>query len=64
MLPWILIETAPIPSGGEIKLKRRGTEFSITLGDNELMNSRLSGSEEALAALTAARMKNLPAQNC
>lgn len=63
MLPWILIERAPIPGGGEITLKRRGTEFSITLGDNELMNSRLSGSEEALAALTAARMKNLPTPN-
>jgi spermidine synthase len=28
---------------------RRGSEFSIMLGANQLMNSRLSGSEEALA---------------
>lgn len=58
MLPWILLDTAPIPGGGELKLKRRGTEFSIMLGDTELMNSRLSGSEEALAALSAARIKH------
>ena len=56
MLPWIPIDTAPIPGGGELRLKRRGGEFSIMLGDNELMNSRLSGSEEALATLSAARI--------
>jgi spermidine synthase len=32
---------------------RRGKEFSIKLGSNELMNSRLSGSEAALATLAA-----------
>ncbi|RYE63657.1 MAG: hypothetical protein EOP17_16940 [Rhizobiaceae bacterium] len=36
---------------GELRLKQRGQEFSIMLGTNELMNSRLSGSEEALATL-------------
>ena len=56
MLPWIPIDTAPIPGGGELRLKQRGEEFSIMLGDNELMNSRLSGSEEALATLSAARI--------
>ncbi|MGO9943917.1 MAG: hypothetical protein ACLPIC_14310, partial [Rhodoblastus sp.] len=56
MLPWILLETAKIPCGGELKLKRRGSEFSIMLGDTELMNSRLSGSEEALATLSAAKI--------
>ncbi|WP_294532555.1 hypothetical protein [uncultured Rhodoblastus sp.] len=56
MLPWIHIDTAPIPGGGELRLKRRGAEFSIMLGDNELMNSRLSGSEEALATLSAAKI--------
>jgi spermidine synthase len=30
---------------------QRGSEFSIMLGSNELMNSRLSGSEQALATL-------------
>jgi spermidine synthase len=56
LLPWIPIDTAPVPGGGELRLKRRGGEFSIMLGDNELMNSRLSGSEEALATLSASRI--------
>jgi hypothetical protein len=51
MVPRILIDTAPVPGGGELRLFRRGDEFSIMLGANELMNSRLSGSEEALATL-------------
>nr|WP_210325179.1 hypothetical protein [Mesorhizobium silamurunense] len=37
-------------------MKRRGAEFSIMLGTNELMNSRLSGSEEALARLSCERI--------
>ncbi|PPD41672.1 MAG: spermidine synthase [Methylocystis sp.] len=58
MIPWVLLDTAQIPGGeGELRLKRRGSEFSIVLGDNELMNSRLSGSEEALATLTAERLQ-------
>lgn len=52
MLPWIQIDTAKIPGGEELRLKRRGREWSIMLGSNELMNSRLSGSEEALAGLS------------
>ena len=40
---------------GELRLKQRGAEFSIMLDHNELMNSRLSGSEEALATLACAR---------
>lgn len=57
MLPWIQIDSAKIPDGGELRLKRRGSEFSIMLGTNELMNSRLSGSEEALARLTCERIR-------
>lgn len=56
MLPWIQLDTAKIPGGGELRLKQRGTEFSIMLGTNELMNSRLSGSEEALATLAYERI--------
>lgn len=57
MIPWVHIDTAKIPGGeGELRLKRRGAEFSIMLGANELMNSRLSGSEEALASLTSAKL--------
>ena len=54
MIPWVHLDTAPVPNGGSLRLMRRGTEFSIMLGDNELMNSRLSGSEEALAELGCA----------
>ncbi|MCX8572804.1 spermidine synthase [Aminobacter sp. MET-1] len=56
MIPWTVLDTAKIPGGGELRLKQRGTEFSIMLGTNELMNSRLSGSEEALARLAHERI--------
>ncbi len=59
MIPWTLIDTASVPGGGdELRLKRRGTEFSIMLGTNELMNSRLSGSEEALARLSIDKIRD------
>jgi spermidine synthase len=63
MLPWILIDTAQIPGGGgaALRLMRRGTEFSIMLGNNELMNSRLSGSEEALATRACDKIRVRPA---
>lgn len=57
MLPWIQLDQAIIPGdGGELRLKQRGNEFSIMLGAIELMNSRLSGSEEALASLSCQRI--------
>lgn len=59
MIPWVVLDTAKLPDGsGELRLKRRGGEFSIMLGSNELMNSRLSGSEEALAVLVRERLGN------
>jgi spermidine synthase len=62
MLPWIQIDTATIPgSGEELRLKRRGGEYSIMLGSNELMNSRLSGSEQALATLSHDKIGDRPA---
>ncbi len=57
MIPWVQLDSAKTPDGGqELRLKRRGAEFSIMLGANELMNSRLSGSEEALARLSCQRI--------
>lgn len=57
MIPRELLATADVPGGGDpLRLIRRGAEFSIMLGANELMNSRLSGSEEALATLAQARL--------
>lgn len=62
MIPWKLIDTADVPGGGEpLRLMQRGSEFTIKLGQNELMSSRLYGSEEALATLTCARLKARPA---
>jgi spermidine synthase len=61
VIPWSLIDTAQIPGGGgELRLMRRGGEFSIMLGNNELMNSRLSGSEQALATLSCERIHLRP----
>jgi spermidine synthase len=58
MIPWIKIDTARVPgTDGELRLMRRGPEFSIMLGTNELMNSRLSGSEAALATLAARKLE-------
>ncbi|MBR1127233.1 spermidine synthase [Bradyrhizobium iriomotense] len=60
MIPWEKIDTAKIPgSDEELRLMRRGKEFSIKLGTNELMNSRLSGSEAALATLAAKQIEKV-----
>jgi spermidine synthase len=56
MIPRTLIDSTEIPGGGTLRLIRRGDEYSITLANNELMNSRMSGSEEALATLACARL--------
>ena len=57
MIPRIVLDTAAIPGSKDtLRLIQRGAEFSIMLGGNELMNSRLSGSEEALATLACAKI--------
>ena len=56
MIPWVRLDAVQHEDGPELKLMQRGSEFSIMLGANELMNSRLSGSEEALATLAAQRL--------
>jgi len=58
MKPRELLATAQIPGGDELRLYKRDTDFIIALGANELMSSRLSGSEEALALLTCDRLLN------
>ena len=58
MIPWLQIDTARVPGAGvELRLMQRGSEFSMMLGSNELMSSRLSGSEEALATLACKRIE-------
>ena len=58
MTPWSLLDSAEVPgNGGELCLYRRGDEFSIKVtGRGELMNSRVHGSEDALAEQTCARL--------
>lgn len=56
MIPWKKIDTARVPGSssgeeGELRLMQRGDEFTIQIGAKQLMNSRLSGSESALATL-------------
>ena len=61
MIPWVQLGTASVPGGeGELRLMQRGREFSIFAGAIELMSSRLSGSEEALASMTCLRVKDRP----
>jgi spermidine synthase len=57
MKPRELLATAQIPYGEELRLYRRDTAFIIALGANELMSSRSSGSEEALALMTCDRLQ-------
>ncbi len=61
MKPRELLATAQIPGGEELRLFKRDTDFIIALGGNELMSSRQSGSEEALALLTCERLQNAEA---
>jgi spermidine synthase len=56
MIPWVLLDKVAIPGAGELRLMRRGEEFSILSGSTTLMNSRTSGSEKALADLACARV--------
>ena len=57
MTPRELIDVAEVPGGEPLRLFRRGKDHMIVLERNELMNSRMSGSEEALAELTCAGLK-------
>ena len=56
MIPWTVIDTAEMPGGGALRLLQHGRDFAIKLDRHELMNSRLHGSEEALATLACARI--------
>ncbi len=58
MIPWLQLDTARVPGADvQLRLMQRGGEFSMRLGQNELMSSRLSGSEEALATLACRRIE-------
>jgi spermidine synthase len=57
MIPWSLLDKAQVPGGGELRLMQRGAEFSIRLGSDELMNSRLSATEQALATIACEKIR-------
>lgn len=60
MIPWEHLDSTEVPGDGqEMSLYRRDKEFSIRLGGVELMNSRVYGSEEALAELSCAKIRDL-----
>ena len=60
MIPWEKLDTARIPgSSSELRLMRRGREYSIMHGSIELMSSRLTGSEESLATLACERLSHV-----
>ena len=56
MIPRELIGTAMAPGGSELRLFRHGDDHMIVLDRNELMSTRMSGSEEALAVMTCERL--------
>lgn len=56
MTPRELLDTAPVPGGAPLRLFRHGRDHIIMLDRNELMNTRMSGSEEALATRTVDRL--------
>lgn len=58
MQPRELIGIAKVPGGDELRLFRRQDDYMIVLGGNELMSSRVRGSEEALALMTCERLQD------
>ena len=61
MRPWELLQSTTVPGDGcELRLYRRGEEYSIKAGNSELMSSRVHGSEDALAELACERLADRP----
>lgn len=61
MIPWKLLDNAQVPGDStELRLYERGGEFSIRVNGCELMNSRVHGSEDALAEFACARIASTP----
>jgi len=59
---WELLDRVTLPDGrSEMSLHRRGGEFSIRIGLQELMNSRMHASEEAMAGLACASLSQAEA---
>ena len=53
-----LLGTAQVPGGEELRLFSHGRDFMIVMGHNELMSTRMRGSEESLATMALDRLKD------
>jgi spermidine synthase len=60
MKPWVVLDRASIPGGGELTLSQRARDFAIRVGRDELMSSMSHGSEDALARLAFAHLGTRP----
>ncbi|WP_353216857.1 spermidine synthase [Sandarakinorhabdus sp.] len=56
MTPRELIGVAEVPGGPPLRLFRRGDDFMIVLDRNELMSTRMHGSEVALGTMACDRL--------
>ena len=56
MIPREVIGVAEVPGGPPLRLVRHAGDFIIMLDRNELMSSRMRGSEIALGTMTCARL--------
>lgn len=58
MIPRELLATADVPGGPPLRLIRHGSDHIIMLERNELMSSRMRGSEIALGTMTCDRLRS------
>lgn len=61
MTPRELVGVAEVPDGPPLRLFRRGGDFMIVLERNELMSTRMHGSEVALGTMACDRLAGRPA---
>ena len=60
MIPWKLLDTTDVPdSNRQLSLHKRGSEFVIRIDGSQLMNSRVHGSEDALAELVCTQLHDI-----
>jgi spermidine synthase len=58
VIPREVIGVAEVPGGPPLRLVRHGGDFMIMLDRNELMSSRMSGSEAALGVMACQRLRS------
>jgi spermidine synthase len=58
VIPREVVGIAEVPGGPPLRLVRHGGDFIIMLDRNELMSSRMWGSETALGAMTCERLRD------